>query len=228
MKIRLFTLPNILTLCNLLLGCMAAVWALRFDDIQIAFWLLVGAAVFDFLDGLVARLLKSYSAIGKELDSLADMVSFGFAPSAVLFSMYQQMGGIGLPGYLVFLLAAFSALRLAKFNVDENQTLGFIGMPTPAAALFVASSGYLMAAGLYTVPAWIVIGAALLLSLLLILPIPMFALKFSHFRFKGNEIRYLFVPILLIALLVWGIVAVPFLIGGYVLLSVGGALFGKI
>lgn len=219
MKIKLFTIPNILTLCNLLCGSLAAVFALRFDDIQISFWLIVAAAVFDFFDGLAARLLGSYSAIGKELDSLADVISFGFAPSAVLFSMYQSSGGIGLPGYLVFLLAAFSALRLAKFNIDERQTLGFIGMPTPAAALFVAAAGYVMAAGIYTVHPYAVIAAALVLSALLVCNLPMFALKFKAYGFRGNEVRYLFALVSLVALLVWGIVAVPFIILAYVAVS---------
>lgn len=220
MKIKLYTIPNALTLCNLLLGCMAAVFALRFDDIQISFWLIAAAAVFDFLDGLAARLLGSYSLVGKELDSLADVISFGFAPSAILFSMYQAMGGTGMAGYLVFILAAFSALRLAKFNIDESQTDGFIGMPTPAAALFVASAGSVMASGLYTVHPYTVIAAALALSALLVSNIPMFALKFKHYGFRGNEVRYLFVLAALAALFVWQIVSIPFIILGYVLLSI--------
>ena len=143
MKIKLFTLPNILTLCNLLCGAAAAVAALRFDNLQWPLLFIVAAAVFDFLDGFAARLFKSYSPLGKELDSLADCVSFGFAPSAILLNIYETSGGEGPWGYLVFILAAFSALRLAKFNIDENQSTQFIGMPTPAAALLVAASGYL-------------------------------------------------------------------------------------
>ena len=135
MKIKLFTLPNILTLCNLLCGAAAAVAALRFDNLQWPLLFIVAAAVFDFLDGFAARLFKSYSPLGKELDSLADCVSFGFAPSAILLNIYETSGGEGPWGYLVFILAAFSALRLAKFNIDENQSTQFIGMPTPAAAL---------------------------------------------------------------------------------------------
>ena len=129
MKIKLFTIPNILTLCNLLSGCAAAVFALCVNDLQWAFWCVVVAAGFDFLDGFVARLLKSHSAIGKELDSLADMVSFGFAPAAVLYTMYAMTGGSDVWGFAVFVVAAFSALRLAKFNLDENQTTQFIGLP---------------------------------------------------------------------------------------------------
>ena len=128
MKIRLLTLPNILTLCNLLCGAAAAVSALRFGNLQWPLLFIVMAAVFDFLDGFAARLFKSYSPLGKELDSLADCVSFGFAPSAILLNIYEANGGVEPWGYLVFVLAAFSALRLAKFNIDENQSTQFIGM----------------------------------------------------------------------------------------------------
>ena len=98
MKIRLFTLPNAITLASLFCGCLATLYALRFDDLQIAFWLIISAAVFDFLDGFAARLTGQLSALGRELDSLADMVSFGMAPAAMLFSIYQAAGGKGNKG----------------------------------------------------------------------------------------------------------------------------------
>ena len=225
MKIKLFTLPNILTLCNLLAGCGAALFALRFDDIQTSFYLIIIAAVFDFLDGFVARLTHTYSPIGKELDSLADMVSFGFAPAAILFSMYQTAGGDGWAGYVVFVLAALSALRLGKFNIDENQATQFIGLPTPAAALFVASAGYLFAAGLYTVQPLYIVGTAVVLSYFLVCNTPMFALKFKHYGFRGNEIRYIFVLFSVVALLLWQITAIPFIILAYIFVSVAGRFF---
>ena len=143
MQIRLFTIPNILTLCNLLCGAFAAVSALLQNDLVSAFWFIVLGAVFDFLDGFVARLTKSYSAVGKELDSLADMVSFGVAPAAVLYGLFILNGGDPYWGFVVFILAACSALRLGKFNIDENQTKQFIGLPTPACALFFVSDQYL-------------------------------------------------------------------------------------
>ena len=220
MKIRLFTIPNILTLCNLLCGSVAILFALRFDDIQISFYLIIAAAIFDFLDGFVARLLKSYSPVGKELDSLADVISFGMAPSSILFSMYQLAGGTGWWGYAVFILAAFSALRLAKFNIDENQAYGFIGMPTPAAALFVSASGYLFAAGLYILNPYYTIGIAVVLSYFLVSNIPMFALTFTHYGCTGNEVRYTFCLLSIVGLILWGIVAIPFIIMAYVLVSV--------
>ena len=132
MKLRLFTFPNILTLCNLLSGCAAVIFALCINDLELAFWCVLVAAVFDFLDGFFARLLEISSPVGKELDSLADMISFGLAPASILYSIYVATGGDELSGFVVFILVAFSALRLAKFNLDERQTSEFIGLPTPA------------------------------------------------------------------------------------------------
>lgn len=219
MKIRLLTLPNILTLCNLLCGAAAAVSALRFGNLQWPLLFIVMAAVFDFLDGFAARLFKSYSPLGKELDSLADCVSFGFAPSAILLNIYEASGGVEPWGYLVFVLAAFSALRLAKFNIDENQSTQFIGMPTPAAALMVASSGYLVGTGMYAVNPWFAVLLAFVLSYLLVCNVPMFALKFKHYGFRGNEVRYLFAGCAVVALAIWQILAIPFIILAYVALS---------
>lgn len=219
MKIRLLTLPNILTLCNLLCGAAAAVSALRFGNLQWPLLFIVMAAVFDFLDGFAARLFKSYSPLGKELDSLADCVSFGFAPSAILLNIYEASGGVEPWGYLVFVLAAFSALRLAKFNIDENQSTQFIGMPTPAAALMVASSGYLVGTGMYAVNPWFAVLLAFVLSYLLVCKVPMFALKFKHYGFRGNEVRYLFAGCAVVALAIWQILAIPFIILAYVALS---------
>ncbi len=219
MKIRLLTLPNILTLCNLLCGAAAAVSALRFGNLQWPLLFIVMAAVFDFLDGFAARLFKSYSPLGKELDSLADCVSFGFAPSAILLNIYEANGGVEPWGYLVFVLAAFSALRLAKFNIDENQSTQFIGMPTPAAALMVASSGYLVGTGMYAVNPWFAVLLAFVLSYLLVCKVPMFALKFKHYGFRGNEVRYLFAGCAVVALVIWQILAIPFIILAYVALS---------
>lgn len=219
MKIKLFTLPNILTLCNLLCGAAAAVAALRFDNLQWPLLFIVAAAVFDFLDGFAARLFKSYSPLGKELDSLADCVSFGFAPSAILLNIYETSGGEGPWGYLVFILAAFSALRLAKFNIDENQSTQFIGMPTPAAALLVAASGYLAGTGMYMINSWFAVLLAFVLSYLLVCNVPMFALKFKHYGFRGNEVRYIFAGCAVVALIIWKILAIPFIIMAYVAVS---------
>ena len=230
-KIRLFTLPNLLTLGNLFCGCLAILYALhcgspdildalRLDELQFVFWLLAGAAVFDFLDGFAARLTGQYSALGRELDSLADMVSFGVAPAAILFRIHQAAGGIGAWGFFVFVVALFSALRLAKFNIDESQHDDFIGLPTPANAIFIASAGHIYASGLFAVQPWLVLLAAAILSCLLIAPVCMFSLKFKHFGWRGNEWRYLFLLAALAGVVVWGILAIPFIITGYVAGSV--------
>ncbi len=219
MKIKLFTVPNIITLFNLLCGCAAIVFALGFS-LQTAFWLIIAAAIFDFLDGFFARLLKQYSPLGVQLDSLADMVSFGVAPSAILFSMYNMAGGIGYYAFIAFVLAAFSALRLAKFNIDDRQHYGFIGMPTPAAALFCASIGYLMEAGVYTIAPGYVLVTAVILSYFLVSNIPMFALKFTDYSFKGNKLRYIFLICSIVGLAFMGVAAIPLIILAYLLVSV--------
>ena len=135
-------IPNTLTCCNLLSGCIATSFAHN-GDIKIAFLFIILGAVFDFFDGMVARLLHVSSPIGKELDSLADNITFGVAPSMMVFFELGQLNCPdfleplkGILPYTAFLIAAFSALRLAKFNIDERQSLSFIGLPTPANALF--------------------------------------------------------------------------------------------
>lgn len=201
MKIKLFTIPNLLTLSNLLCGSFAAVSALVYGDLRSAFWLIIAAAVFDFFDGFAARLLKCPSAIGVELDSLADMVSFGFAPAAVLYVLYGQApvpeawsGAVLTAGhYAVFVLAAFSALRLAKFNIDDTQHTEFCGLPTPACALFCVSLGLLSVSGELVIGKIPILIIAIVMSCLLISPIRMFALKFKGFGWKGNELRYGFI-----------------------------------
>ena len=210
MKLRLFTFPNILTLCNLLSGCAAVIFALCINDLEQAFWCVLVAAVFDFLDGFAARLMEVSSPVGKELDSLADMISFGLAPASILYSIYVATGGDELSGFAVFILVAFSALRLAKF----------IGLPTPACAMFFASVGYIMQQNAAAAPPVAAIVASVVFSLLLISPIPMFALKFKHFDFAGNELRYIFLGISLVLLGLYQVRALPFIILAYILVSI--------
>ena len=134
MKIKLFTIPNLLTLSNLFCGSVAVVSALVWGDLKLAFGLMVLAAVFDFFDGFAARLLNQSSPIGLQLDSLADDISFGLAPAAIMYSLYQWMPGIwlpeGYPGLVVFVFTACAALRLAKFNIDDTQRTEFCGLPS--------------------------------------------------------------------------------------------------
>jgi len=226
MKIKLFTIPNILTLCNLLSGCAAAVFALCVNDLQWAFWCVVVAAVFDFLDGFVARLLKSHSAIGKELDSLADMVSSGVAPTAVMLTLAWQAGSswwaadTGGPwSWIVLLLAVGTALRLAKFNIDDTQRTEFCGLPSPAAGLFCASLGLLHAEGMLSLPYEAVLLAAAATAWLMISPIRMFALKFHGFGWTGNRLRYLFLGACVVLILTLGAYAIPAIFVLYVVVS---------
>lgn len=218
-RIRLFTIPNIITLGNLACGSAAVVSALRFDDLQTAFWLVAAAATLDFLDGFVARLTGQYSEVGKQLDSLCDMVSFGLAPSAVLFSMYAAAGGAEPWGYAVFAVALFSALRLAKFNIDESQSDSFTGLPTPASALFAVSLGWLFASGSFTVGPEFILLTAAYLSYMLIGPIRLFAFKFHDFSFRNNIIKYCFLALSAISIAVFRIAAIPFIIMAYILVS---------
>lgn len=225
MKINLYTLPNAVTCLNLLAGCGAIERALA-GDFAWAFGLTAAAAAFDFLDGLCARLLHSYSEAGKQLDSLADVVSFGAAPAFALFSLLRGMEGIaGWMPYTVFVLTAFSALRLAKFNLDERQSVDFIGLPTPACALLIVSLVYLLTADplgplrfLLDSPAWS-IGLAGVLSFLLVSGIRLFSLKFRSFGWRGNEARYLFLGSSLVAFGLFRLYAVPLAVILYILFS---------
>lgn len=214
-------IPNTITCCNLISGCIATYWAFL-GDFNLALLFIVIGAVFDFFDGMSARLLGVSSPIGKELDSLADCITFGFAPSAIIFS-YLCSFHIHIPllPFLAFVMAAFSALRLAKFNLDERQALGFIGLPTPANALFWGS--LIAGAGAYlkNVPyiCYILLAGMFLSCYLLVSEIPMFALKFKHWGWKGNEIKYLFILSCIPLLLLLGITGFAAIIAWYIILS---------
>lgn len=220
-------IPNSITCCNLISGCIAIVYALSSNAEMALLWIVIGA-VFDFFDGMSARLLGVSSPIGKELDSLADVVTFGVAPSALLFneiSVHALPESIEplrfyLP-FVAFLMAAFSALRLAKFNLDERQTMGFIGLPTPANALFWASLLVGAPEEIHTTP-WVIflLLAGMLLSCwLLVCEIPMFALKFKHWGWKGNEVRYLFILSCIPLLVLFRVSGIAAIILWYIILS---------
>lgn len=220
-------IPNAITCCNLFSGCVACVMALQ-GNFVLALWFIVLGAIFDFFDGMVARLLKVSSPLGVQMDSLADDITFGLAPAAVVFSFMRTLP---LPAFLLpvadvfpyyaFLIAVFSAVRLAKFNIDTRQTTSFIGLPTPANALFWVS----LVAGL---GGWItelnagwllMIGLITLFAYLLVAEIPMFSLKFKSFAWESNKARYIFL-ICSIPMLLLGITAAVAIIAWYLLLSV--------
>lgn len=221
-------IPNTITCCNLLSGCIAAMYA--FEGVYaLAFAFIIAGAVFDFFDGLTARALKVSSPIGKELDSLADVITFGFAPSAMVFSWLRECADVNLDmlpafamPFVAFLLAAFSALRLAKFNVDERQTSSFIGLPTPANALFwgglVLGSHDIMVVNPY---GWMLIVALVVLfSYLLVAEIPMFSLKFKSLAWKANRTAYIFLIVSIALLALLGFKGLSAVIGWYIILSV--------
>ena len=218
---KLLNIPNTITCLNLISGCIATYWAFQ-GDYRMALLFIVIGAVFDFFDGMVARLLHVSSPIGKELDSLADDITFGFAPSAIIFSYLSHLTSYISPliPYLAFIMAAFSALRLAKFNLDERQALGFIGLPTPANALFWGA----LIGGLHGYNIhfegieWCILIGVIVSSYLLISEIPMFALKFKTWGWKGNEIKYIFL-LTCIPMLFMGIFGLAAIIAWYVVLS---------
>lgn len=227
-------IPNALTCANLLCGCVGIVEV--FHNNMLLSCALIGlAAVFDFFDGFAARLLNVSSPIGRELDSLADMVTFGLLPAVIIYQlMVRAVPGIEdlwIPN-LAFVIAICSALRLAKFNIDPRQSDSFIGVPTPANALLVASIPFI----LRNHPDWepLIVDTTNLLvfsavmSFLLVAELPLFALKFKSFGWAGNEVRYGFLLGSLVFLVVLGFVAVPIVVGLYVLLSAGIALKGKV
>ena len=224
-------IPNTITCLNLISGCIATYWAFQ-CDYQMALLFIVIGAVFDFFDGMSARLLHVSSSIGKELDSLADDITFGFAPSAIVFSFLSANCEAeansslftlhsSLP-FLAFIMAAFSALRLAKFNLDERQALGFIGLPTPANALFWGSLIVGLGDRIATLPyvMYIMLAGVLISSYLLVSEIPMFALKFKTWGWKGNEVKYIFLITCIPLLLLLGVSGLAAIIAWYVILSV--------
>lgn len=227
MKIRLFTIPNMLTLGNLVCGSVATIAIIGSQDIKLAFWLVIIAAVFDFFDGFTARLLKSSSAIGGELDSLADMVSFGLVPALAMYYTFlgaPQISNLSAEvmeyaAYISLIIVAFSALRLAKFNVDDTQHAEFCGLPTPANALFCLSLASLIAMGEFSLAKeWILLISAVM-AYLLISPIRMFALKFKGFGLRGNEIRYGFILFSAIMVIAFTKYAIPAIIITYIVVS---------
>ena len=222
-------IPNIITLANLVSGCIAVTMAFQGQFGWVMFWVAM-AAIFDFLDGAAAQLLRAQSALGKELDSLADVVSFGVAPSMALFVLMRNnllfadlLSPIAIfVPYIAFLIPAFSAYRLAKFNIDDRQTDSFFGLPTPANGLFWASFCFgilpFVDGCYYTL--FLVIFFIFAISFLMISEIPMFSFKIKKVGFRGNE-RQIGIVLLTIALFVFlGIIGIAMSILAYILLSI--------
>lgn len=258
-------IPNLFTAGNLVGGILAIVFALT-GRIHLAPYCIFVSAVLDFLDGFIARLLNVSSELGKQLDSLADMVTFGVAPGVIVFVMLHTFSGVPLENatpfissfihdyydfnftnapitpawltYLAFLIPVFALFRLAKFNLDTRQSDSFIGLPTPAMTLFFAvlpllvlNTIELYLKGELSLESWqfkavqfilslkFMLPAIIVMSLLMVAELPLFALKFKHFKWKGNEIRYIFLTIavsMLATLFFW---ALPLIIILYLILS---------
>jgi len=226
----MFRIPNLITLVNLLSGCLAILFLFQKDLTAVLFCLLI-CLLADFLDGFVARLLKSYSEMGKELDSLADIVSFGVLPGFMLFYMIQDgdLGSISLQGAAGFVLTLFAALRLAKFNIDTRQGDTFMGLNTPAATVF--TGGLLLIYNSHPhLPIfqwWSLLAMGLGISLLMVSDLPMFSSKFKGLSWKGNEIRYIFIIFAVGMFLFFRDYSLSVVVATYILYSLGAHMFTK-
>jgi CDP-diacylglycerol--serine O-phosphatidyltransferase len=252
-------IPNLITCGNLFCGCLAIVCAFNGDLVWAAY--LVGiAAVLDFFDGFAARLLKVGGEMGKQLDSLADMVTFGVVPGVMMYkliciSRIHEMGKLlsnetltsfmesfyGISAYLGFFITIFSAIRLAKFNIDTRQTSSFIGVPTPANSILICSiplifnintdflSPYVYKTSFDEIilNTYTLIGVTILMSYLLVAELPLFALKFKNFGWVDNKIRYSFLIISVILLILFQFIAIPFIIFLYIVLSIINNMMNK-
>ncbi len=220
-------IPNTATCCNLFSGCVACVMAFEANYRMAVLFIIIGA-VFDFFDGMLARLLKVSGPMGKELDSLADDVTFGLAPALIAFSLFHEVTYpawlqpvAGLVPYTAFLIAVFSVLRLAKFNIDARQSSSFIGMPTPANALFwgslvIGAHDFLVSDTFNAV--WLFL-LVCLTSWLLVAEIPMFSLKFKNLSWADNKVKYIFLLVCIPLLIFLGVSGLAAVIVWYVLLS---------
>jgi CDP-diacylglycerol--serine O-phosphatidyltransferase len=232
-------IPNFITSLAIISGSLAVMLAVE-GNLTGAVIFIFFAAIFDFLDGFAARLLKAYSELGKQLDSLSDMISFGLAPGAIMLSLQKMivLGNntalsnidINFPDIL-FLLSAFaipvfSAIRLAKFNIDKRQSTSFIGLPTPASAIFFASLALIYEHGqtesidsLLLSPILLTI-LSITISFLMVSELPMFSFKFSNFSWRDNKVRFVFVALAILLISLGGIYGITATIIAYILLSV--------
>lgn len=227
-------IPNSITCCNLLSGCISIV--LLFNGFVTAAGIMIFiAAIFDFFDGFAARLLKAYSPLGAQLDSLSDVVSFGVAPSFIIYfylsqqpianSFSLEIADFNILPFAAFFLAVFAELRLAKFNIDDRQTTSFIGLPTPAMGLFVASLPFtlqneklaFMANNMSNV--YFLISIVVIFSYLMVSEIPFFSLKIKNLRFKENIHIYILAIFAVVAFVFLGFAAIPFVMLFYIVIS---------
>lgn len=229
-------IPNSITCMNLASGCVAIVMAFQGNFLWAALYVVL-ASVFDFFDGMVARLLNVKSDIGKELDSLSDVVSFGVAPAMVMFNLLSSLMPDSYVPFLAFLLAVFSGLRLAKFNVDTRQTCSFIGLPTPANALFMVSLAALTDPQT-PLPGWfdlnlvhsivtspiVLLVLVVLFSYLLVCELPMFSLKFKNLKWQDNKKQFILIGLSVVLAAIFQMAAIPLII----ILFIGMSIYAVI
>jgi CDP-diacylglycerol--serine O-phosphatidyltransferase len=236
-------LPNLITLLNLACGTAAIVLSLE-GHWQWAVYLVLAASVFDFLDGFAARILKAYTAIGRQLDSLADMISFGVLPAVFIYILFKHLflnQPADSPGFYshlqwvvllsVLLVPALSAIRLAWFNTGKDQGEFFYGLPTPAHTLFwtgifwqIMDNGTLFGSPMNLLFMWIIM---FIMAFYMVLPVPMYSLKFEHFRLRGNLVRYTLLLFALVILLTAGLGGLSLIILVYIIFSLLNLLLAK-
>ncbi len=220
-------IPNFLTCCNLVCGCIGIIFMIEGSDVPTAYFIWA-ACLFDFFDGFAARWLGISSPIGKELDSLADMVSFGVLPSLLIYTLLSFESPFSYIPYVALLMAVCSALRLAIFNLDETQSDSFKGLPTPANALFITAIPFLDSPVFDFVHSPLVLaGICVIFSLFLVSRFELFALKFKNFAWAENKIRFTFLVLAVLLLAVLQMTALPLIILLYIALSFGVRVFSK-
>jgi CDP-diacylglycerol--serine O-phosphatidyltransferase len=230
-------IPNLITLMNLISGAIG-IFLVFENHLLWACYMIYVAAVFDFMDGFFARLLKVTSDIGKSLDSLADVISFGLLPTAIIYNIILMIIKHSHPEFTFqtasplelcllassLLMVAFSALRLANFNVDTRQNYGFIGLPTPANAILISSFPFIInnfgsIGSKLLMNLYVIIPVIVILSFLMVAEIPMLSFKFRTFKFTENIYRYLLIFIALVGIIIWGFMAIPVVFVFYIVFS---------
>ena len=224
-------IPNTITCCNLLSGCFSILFSFSVMPVAAAI-MIFAAGLFDFFDGFTARLLKVHSPIGGDLDSLSDVVSFGVAPGFIMYQLLSEgmvepiwpLGEVSLFACFAFLLPMFSAVRLAKFNVDDRQTTSFIGLPTPPMAIFMASLPLafwqLGMLGQPVLNPYFCLGIVVLFSVLMVCNRPFFSFKMKTLNWKDNKLRWIFLGLAVVGFVAFRFVALPFILLVYILMSV--------
>ncbi len=218
-------IPNAITCLNLISGCLACIFAFKGQEpvwcltgYEMAFVAIGIAAVFDFCDGAAARLLHAYSLLGKELDSLSDLISFGLAPAMLMFNTMNDNNGGSWVSCAALTIVVCGALRLAKFNVDDRQTESFIGLPIPANAIFWVGMCSLINAYGYPGDA-VMVALVLVLSIMMVSRMRMFSLKFKNFRWHGNARRFVIIAVAALLIIFCGVPGLALTIMAYILIS---------